>query len=62
MPRTVPPWEIKREVYIKTRTQPTLYGHKPSERPEEEYIKNGVINLDKPADQPATKSRLGQKS
>jgi H/ACA ribonucleoprotein complex subunit 4 len=50
MPRTVPPWEIKREVYIKNEdTTDPRYGHKPSERPEEEYIKNGVINLDKPA-------------
>ncbi|MCL2642336.1 MAG: RNA-guided pseudouridylation complex pseudouridine synthase subunit Cbf5 [Candidatus Bathyarchaeota archaeon] len=30
------------------RTNPK-FGHKPSERPAEEYIKYGVINLDKPA-------------
>jgi H/ACA ribonucleoprotein complex subunit 4 len=30
------------------RTNPK-FGHKPSERPTEEYIKYGVINLDKPA-------------
>lgn len=50
MPRTVPPWEIKREVHIKNEdvTDPK-YGHKPLERPAKEYIKNGVINLDKPA-------------
>jgi H/ACA ribonucleoprotein complex subunit 4 len=50
LPRTSPPWENKREVLIKTedRTNPK-FGHKPSERPAEEYIKYGVINLDKPA-------------
>jgi H/ACA ribonucleoprotein complex subunit 4 len=50
LPRTSPPWENKREVLIKTedRTNPK-FGHKPSERPVEEYIKYGVINLDKPA-------------
>ena len=50
MPRTIPPWETKREVLKKTEdiTNPK-FGHKPSERPAEEYIKYGVINLDKPA-------------
>lgn len=50
MPRTSPPWETRREVLIKTedRTNPK-FGHKPSERPAEEYIKYGVINLNKPA-------------
>jgi len=50
MPRTVPPWEIKREVHIKNEdTTDVKYGHKPLERPGTEYIKYGVINLDKPA-------------
>ncbi|MDR2700145.1 MAG: RNA-guided pseudouridylation complex pseudouridine synthase subunit Cbf5 [Nitrososphaerota archaeon] len=50
MPRTSPPWETKRENLTKTedRTNPK-FGHIPSERPVEEYIKYGVINLDKPA-------------
>ncbi len=50
MPRTAPPWEIKRELMIKSedRTDPA-HGHKPSERPAEDYIQFGVINLDKPA-------------
>ncbi|MGD6809218.1 MAG: RNA-guided pseudouridylation complex pseudouridine synthase subunit Cbf5 [Candidatus Bathyarchaeia archaeon] len=50
MPRTSPPWETKRETLQKTEdhTNPK-FGHKPSERPAEEYIKYGVINLDKPA-------------
>lgn len=50
MPRTSPPWETKRELLIKAEdtTNPT-HGHKPSERPAAEYIRYGVINLDKPA-------------
>ena len=50
MPRTVPPWETKRKLLVKAedKTDPR-YGHKPEERPAEEYMKYGVINLDKPA-------------
>jgi H/ACA ribonucleoprotein complex subunit 4 len=50
MPRTVPPWEIKRELLTKAEnsTNPK-YGHRPSERPAKEYIRYGTINLDKPA-------------
>jgi len=50
MPRTNPPWEIKRENLTKTEdmTNPK-FGYTPLERPAEEYIKYGVINLDKPA-------------
>ncbi|MCL2432811.1 MAG: RNA-guided pseudouridylation complex pseudouridine synthase subunit Cbf5 [Nitrososphaerota archaeon] len=50
MPRTTPPWEIKRELLTKAedRTDPK-YGCKPSERPADQYIKYGTINLDKPA-------------
>ena len=50
MARTVPPWEDKRELLVKAedRTDPQ-YGHKPEERPAEEYLNYGVINLDKPA-------------
>ena len=50
MPRTTPPWEIKRELLTKAEdaTYPR-YGCKPSERPAKEYIKYGTINLDKPA-------------
>jgi len=50
MPRTSPPWEIKRETLVKTedKTNPK-FGHKPSERPAEQYIQYGVINLNKPA-------------
>ncbi len=50
MPRTVPPWETKRELLIKAEdTTNPEHGHEPSERPAEEYIRYGVINLDKPA-------------
>ncbi len=50
MPRTIPPWEIKRELHIKNEdTTDPKYGSKPLERSGEQYIKNGVINLDKPA-------------
>ncbi len=50
MPRTVPPWEIKRTMEIRAEdaTDPK-YGHAPAERPAEEYIRNGVVNLNKPA-------------
>ena len=50
MPRTVPPWEIKRELLVKNEdhTDPK-FGHKPEDRPAVEYIQYGVINLDKPA-------------
>ena len=50
MPRSVPPWEIKRELMVRTEdTTDPKYGHKPEERPAEEYIQYGVINLDKTA-------------
>jgi len=50
MPRTFPPWEIKRELHVKAedRTDPK-YGHAPQERPAAEYIRYGIINLNKPA-------------
>lgn len=50
MPRTAAPWEIKRELCIKAEdTTDPAYGRRPEERPAEEYIRCGVINLDKPA-------------
>jgi len=50
LPRTAAPWEVKRELLIKAEdTTDPAYGHKPAERPAEEYICYGVINLDKPA-------------
>ncbi len=45
-----PPWETKRERLIKAEdTTNPQHGHKPSERPAAEYMRYGVINLDKPA-------------
>ncbi len=50
MPRTAPPWETTRELRIKAEdTTNPKHGHKPSERPAAEYIRYGVINLDKTA-------------
>ncbi len=50
MPRSVAPWEIKRQLLVKAEgeTNPR-YGCKPEERPAKDYIRFGVINLDKPA-------------
>jgi H/ACA ribonucleoprotein complex subunit 4 len=50
MPRTLAPWEISRKSLTKAedKTDPS-HGHRPEERPTEEYILYGVINLDKPA-------------
>lgn len=50
MPKSLAPWEMKRELLVKAedRADPG-YGHKPEERPTAEYIRFGVINLDKPA-------------
>jgi H/ACA ribonucleoprotein complex subunit 4 len=50
MPRTTAPWERERKLVVKAEedTDPR-YGHKPEERPIQEYIGFGVINLDKPS-------------
>jgi H/ACA ribonucleoprotein complex subunit 4 len=50
MPRTVPPWETKRKLLVKAEDKTnSRYGCKPADRPVEEYMKYGVINLEKPA-------------
>jgi H/ACA ribonucleoprotein complex subunit 4 len=50
LPRTSPPWETKRETRVKAEdTTNPKYGYVPSERPAAEYLRYGVINLDKPA-------------
>ena len=50
MPRTTPPWEIKRELLVKSKDMTdSKYGRKPEERSAEDIIRYGVINLDKPA-------------
>jgi len=50
MPRSVAPWETERKLLVKAEgeTDPS-YGCKPEERPAGQYMKYGVINLDKPA-------------
>jgi len=50
MPRSIAPWEIKRKLLVKAedKTNPR-YGHIPEDRPAEEYMRYGVINLDKTA-------------
>jgi len=50
MPKIVPPWEIERKLMVKAeeKTDPR-YGYVPAERPIQDYIRFGVINLDKPA-------------
>jgi H/ACA ribonucleoprotein complex subunit 4 len=44
------PWEVERKLVVKAEeeTDPR-FGHRPEERPVQEYIRFGVINLDKPA-------------
>jgi len=50
MPKLLAPWQIKRELVIKAEEETdTRYGHKPNKRPIQEYIRFGIINLDKPA-------------
>ncbi|MFQ6064935.1 MAG: RNA-guided pseudouridylation complex pseudouridine synthase subunit Cbf5, partial [Candidatus Bathyarchaeia archaeon] len=49
MQETAPPWEIERKLLVKAEEETSpRYGFKPEERPVEEYIRFGVINLDKP--------------
>ena len=50
MQRIDVPWEIKRSLAVKAEeeTDPR-YGHKPGERPIQDYTRFGIINLDKPA-------------
>ena len=44
------PWEIQRRLVVKAEEETNPhFGHKPYERPFQEYIKFGIINLDKPA-------------
>jgi len=50
MPRSIAPWEITRRLLVKVEDKTNFrYGCKPEERPAEEHIRYGVINLDKPA-------------
>jgi len=46
----MPPWEVKRKLLVKAEEETdSRYGCKPTERPIHDYIRFGVINLDKPA-------------
>jgi len=50
MSKIMPPWEIKRELMVKAEEETdTRYGRAPTERPVQDYIRFGIINLDKPA-------------
>lgn len=50
MPKINAPWEIKRQLLIKAEEETDFsYGCKPEERPINDYIRFGIINLDKPA-------------
>jgi H/ACA ribonucleoprotein complex subunit 4 len=50
MQRVNAPWEIKRKLLIKAEEKTNAqYGCKPEERPIKDYIRFGIINLDKTA-------------
>jgi H/ACA ribonucleoprotein complex subunit 4 len=50
MPRLTAPWEKEHKLVVKAEedTDPR-YGQKPEERPIQDYVRFGVINLDKPS-------------
>jgi H/ACA ribonucleoprotein complex subunit 4 len=50
MTRTKAPWELTNEMLVKTvgKTDPKC-GSRPEDRPMTEYLRYGIINLDKPA-------------
>ena len=50
MPRTAAPWENERQLLVKAEDKTdSKFGCKPEDRPAEDYLKHGVINLDKTA-------------
>ena len=50
MRRINEPWEIKRSVVVKAEEETdSRFGHRPEERPIKDYMRFGIINLDKPA-------------
>ena len=50
MQRISTPWEIKRSLAVKAEEETNpRFGHKPEERPLQDYTKFGIINLDKTA-------------
>jgi len=50
MPRTAAPWETEHRLLVKAedKTDPS-FGCRPEERRAEDYLKHGIINLDKPS-------------
>ncbi len=50
MQRTETPWKVERKLLIKAEERTDVrYGCKPEERPVKDYIRLGIINLDKTA-------------
>ncbi len=50
MQRTKLPWEIKRSLVVKAEEETDMrFGYRPEERPIQEHMRFGIINLDKPA-------------
>jgi len=50
MQRTNEHWEIKRSLVVKAEEQSDpRFGHRPEKRPIKDYMRFGIINLDKPA-------------
>jgi H/ACA ribonucleoprotein complex subunit 4 len=50
MSRTDAPWQAKRNTLVKSEEKTDAkYGCKPEERPIKDYIRHGIINLDKTA-------------
>jgi tRNA U55 pseudouridine synthase TruB len=48
MPRTCAPWQARRDTLVKSEEKSDAkYGYKPEERPIKDYIRFGIINLDK---------------
>jgi len=50
MKRIGEPWEFKRSLVVKSEEETNpRFGNKPEERPIQEHLRFGIINLDKPA-------------
>ena len=50
MQRINEPWKIKRSLVVKAEEKTNMrFGHRPEERPIQEHLRFGIINLDKPA-------------
>ena len=50
VPRSVAPWETEPELLVKAEDKTdSSFGCKPEDRSAEQYLRYGVINLDKPA-------------